>query len=31
VGHWVVTAVVSSSTGVGTVVDRVSIGERFDK
>jgi hypothetical protein len=30
-GHWEVTAVVAASTRVGTVVDRGSIGEGFDK
>jgi hypothetical protein len=31
VGHWEVTIVVVASTGVGTVVDRGSVGEGFDK
>ena len=30
-GHWEVTAAIYAGTGVGTVVDRGSVGEGFDK
>jgi hypothetical protein len=31
VGHWEVTADVAAGTKVGTVVDRGSVGDGFDK
>ena len=30
-GHWEVTAIVAAGTGVGTVVDRSSVGDGSDK